>query len=198
MTITISRGVLETHGACSEGLALFDELAGGGLELTREWTAEDDAEFRRLHPDYWQWMLSEKLLPLMAPACGPRGQEVLDLLAWLPTIPWFKPPKEPDHEQLRELVTAHLRALKVHAPACSLPETAEIEIIRDPAAAWDAARAAARDAAWDAAWDAQHLVSGLSHNPWSPLVEIWALGAEPIGIVDGEFVVYVAQTSVNR
>ena len=68
---------------------------------------------------------------------------------------------------------------------------------------WDAARAAARAAAKDAAWDAAraaardagHLVSALPHNPWAPLMEIWALGAVPIGIVGDEFVVYVPQVA---
>ena len=58
-----------------------------------------------------------------------------------------------------------------------------------------AARVAARDAAWDAAWDAENLVAALPHNPWAPLVEIWALGAAPIGVVDGEFVVYVPKVA---
>ena len=74
------------------------------------------------------------------------------------------------------------------------------------AAARDAARAAARDAAWAAArdaaraaaraaaWDAAHLV-GLpgAPNPWRPLLEMWALGAWPIGMVDGEFLVAVPE-----
>jgi muconolactone delta-isomerase len=47
----------------------------------------------------------------------------------------------------------------------------------------------------DAASDARHLVSGLPHNPWAPLVEIWALGACPLGIVDNEFVVYVPRSA---
>ena len=67
-------------------------------------------------------------------------------------------------------------------------------------AAWAAARAAAWNAAWNAAWaaaraatrDAAHLV-GLpdAPNPWRPLIEMWALGVWPIGMVDGEFLVAV-------
>jgi hypothetical protein len=39
------------------------------------------------------------------------------------------------------------------------------------------------------------MVADLPNNPWEPLVEMWALGAVPAGVIDDEFVVYVgAQT----
>ena len=84
------------------------------------------------------------------------------------------------------------------------------------AAAWDAARAAARTAAWaaasaaardaarDAAWAAARAAaSGAQHlvvadivgwpSPWEPLLDLWRLGCWPIGVVRGEFVVYVPE-----
>ena len=57
--------------------------------------------------------------------------------------------------------------------------------------AWNAAWNAASHAAWNAAWNAAHLVSGLPHNPWTPLMEIGALGCVPVGVINNEFVVYV-------
>ena len=58
-------------------------------------------------------------------------------------------------------------------------------------AAYDAARDAARGAAYDAARGAAYLISGLENNPFSSLIEIYALGCVPVGIVDEEFVVFV-------
>jgi len=36
-----------------------------------------------------------------------------------------------------------------------------------------------------------HLVSGLPDNPWAPIMEMWAMGLAPVGVIDDEFVVYV-------
>jgi hypothetical protein len=54
------------------------------------------------------------------------------------------------------------------------------------------------DAAWDAAKDAAHMVSGLPRNPWAPLIELWALGCAPVGVIDDEFVVYVPAAKGKR
>mgnify|MGYP001613158613 CR=1 FL=1 len=79
------------------------------------------------------------------------------------------------------------------------------------AATADAADAAAADAADAAAggsvipglpwymrprsvWSAArwHIVFGDSRpNPWLPLIEMWSLGTVPIGVVGGEYVIYV-------
>ena len=131
---------------------------------------------------------------------GTNFEELNDLIEKLPSLPYFNPTEECTEEILEQLVAQHLFELGTYCKDSSQLDGVTLKVISDSAArdaAWDAAWAAARDAAWDAARDAQHLVSGLSHNPWAPLVEIWALGAEPIGIVDGEFVVYAAQATVK-
>ena len=65
-------------------------------------------------------------------------------------------------------------------------------------AAGSAARSAARDAAGDAArsaaWAAEYrTVADLVDwpSPWEPLVDMWRLGCWPVGVVRGEFVVFV-------
>ena len=58
---------------------------------------------------------------------------------------------------------------------------------------YDAARSAAWNAAHNASRNATHLISGLPHNPWTPLMEIGALGCAPVGVINNEFVVYVPE-----
>ena len=195
---------------------------------------------------------------------GPQAEDLNDLLAKLPTLPYFKPTAECSEEILEQLVAEHLHALGTYCKDPHQFDEIALKIVRDPAAlaamagrcrsspgagsaaaatwyaawdakwsaakwsaawsaAWYAARDAARDAAWyaardaayaardaakwsaaaaaaaawdaarDAARDAEHMVADLPNNPWAPLVEMWALGAAPIGIVGDEFVVYVPQ-----
>ena len=142
---------------------------------------------------------------------GTNFEELNDLIEKLPSLPYFNPTEECTEEILEQLVAQHLFELGTYCKDSSQLDGVTLKVISDSAArdaAWDATWAAARDAAWDAArdaaraaardaardaaLDAAHLVSGIGHSPWAPLVEIWALGAYPIGIVDGEFLVYVA------
>jgi hypothetical protein len=111
---------------------------------------------------------------------GPNFDELNDLLEKLPSFPYFKPTAECTEEILEQLVAQHLIELCTYCKDSSQFDGVTLKIIGYPAA---------RDAAWTAAWDASHLVSGIIHNPWAPLVEIWALGAYPIGVIDREFVV---------
>ena len=127
---------------------------------------------------------------------GPQAEDLNDLLAKLPTLPYFKPTAECSEEILEQLVAEHLHALGTYCKDPHQFDEIALKIVRDPAARYaarDAAWDAASDAAWDAAWDAQHMVADLPNNLWAPLVEMWALGAAPIGIVGDEFVVYVPQ-----
>jgi hypothetical protein len=143
---------------------------------------------------------------------GSNADVLNELLMKLPTFPYFRPTPECSDVILEQLVAEHLYLLGTRCKDPHQFDGVALKIVRDPAA-WAAARAAAKDAAWAAAWDdawdaardaawaaardaardAAHLVSGLPNNPWASLVEMWALGAMPIGVVDEEFVVYVAE-----
>ena len=130
---------------------------------------------------------------------GPQGGRVVELLNDLASIGWLRPPSTVTAEQLQPLVDEHLsRLTRFRASVRPLP----VRVVTTWDAAGDAARAAARDAARDAAWDAaraaawdatHRVVADLVDwpSPWEPLLGVWRLGCWPIGVVRGEFVVFV-------
>ena len=135
-----------------------------------------------------------------------KNTEVLDFIKSLSAYTWLKPNKDLDEGILEQLVYEHLTELSAYGNKSF--EGVGVRIVRTKKeyyAAYDAARNAvcnatynaaqdaARDAASHAARDAAHLVSGLPHNPWTSLMEIWALGCAPVGIINNEFVVYVPE-----
>ena len=135
----------------------------------------------------------------LAPAFGPNGASVVELIDELPSIPWMKPSRPVSADLLQPLVDMHLSRLTCFT-TCVQPLPVRIETDLD--AAMDAAMDAAWDAVWAAAWaaavDAGHrvvadLVSWTS--PWAPLLDMWRLGCWPIGVVDGAFVVFVPKVA---
>jgi hypothetical protein len=115
---------------------------------------------------------------------GPNFEELNDLLQKLPAIPWFSPTSEVSEEILEQLVSEHLDSLSSYATDKTVFESTTLKIVTTKKEYFTALAAAC---------DAAHLVSGLDNNPWASLVEIYALGCVPVGVVDGEFIVYVPQ-----
>jgi hypothetical protein len=149
---------------------------------------------------------------------GPNFQEVNDLLEKLPSFPWMKPAQDLSEDILEQLVSEHLFNLGKRNSNPNAFDGVTLKIVRtwegfdaarvaaydaayDAAygAAYGAARGAARDAArgaaFDAACGAAYLISGLADNPFPSLVEIYALGCVPVGIVNEEFVVFIPPVS---
>ena len=149
---------------------------------------------------------------------GPNFQEVNDLLEKLPSFPWIKPNSQVFKEVLEQLVAGHLFNLGKHSANQNIFDGVTLKVIKtweEYGAARDAARGAARGAAYGAAYDAAcgaargaaydaacgaargaaryaaYLISGLDNNPFASLIEIYALGCFPVGIVGEEFVVFI-------
>ena len=126
---------------------------------------------------------------------GPNFEEVNKLFDELPGFPWAKPTSEVSEEILTQLVSEHLFNLGKYNKNPEIFDNITIKIVNT----W-AARGAAYDAAYGAAYDAAcnaaYLISGLGNNPSSSLVEIYALGCFPVGIVDDEFVVFIPPSVV--
>ena len=151
-----------------------------------------------------------------------KNTEVIDFIKSLSAYPWFKPNKDLDEGILEQLVYEHLTELSAYGNKSfegvgvrivrtkeewNAAQNAAYDAAWNAAwnaaynaaynAAWNAARDAACNAAYyaarDAARNAAHLVSGLPHNPWTSLMEIWKLGCAPIGIINNELVVYVPE-----
>ena len=165
-------------------------------------------------------LLVVRELPLIATVWGAGYHERIawvhdELIPAVREIPWLRPPEAPVYEHLEGLATEHLLALSEWGDTGPLPLRVVSGRADAAVAAADAADAAA-DAA-DAAADAAAVAAGLfgrlrwyvypgyairrcarwhlrgdeRANPWLPLVELWSLGVLPIGVVGGEYVVYV-------
>jgi hypothetical protein len=119
-------------------------------------------------------------------AFGPNGQKVVDLINRLSGIKWFEPQYE--REKVKQLIEKHLSILEKFGV-----KQVSVKFISDWNAAWNAARNVAWDAAWNAAWNAVHIIAEDLvdfENPAEPLLQVWELGYWPIGVVNGEFLVF--------
>ena len=121
-------------------------------------------------------------------------------------IPWLKPSPSINLEQIQTLFSQWQYAVLPWVKSnIKLPN--KLKIINDAAAADAAAAYAAADADaatkyWRGRWYVQpryvlwrcerwKLAGMTQPNLWAPLVAMFKLGCQPIGYVEGEFVVYV-------
>ena len=146
---------------------------------------------------------------------GLNNAAVEAFLLGLNYLSWMHPTHQVTESELQPLVDAHLERLTRFDPTVGPVPVRIMTTLTDArsttrdaawnaawaaagnaarAAAWDAAGNAAWAAAWAAAFEARYLmVADLLDwpSPWEPLLDIWRLGCWPIGVVSGEFVVFV-------